>query len=627
METNNITPTGEETMDFAKLLEESGSVPEEGKVALGTVLKLTDEFVIVDIGYKSEGLVSLSEFKDFDGTVEVAEGDKIDVLVERLENEDGMVVLSKDKADKIRIWDSISTAAENDETVEGRIVARIKGGLSVDIGVRAFLPGSQVALRPVRQLEKLIGESFEFKIIKFNRRRGNIVLSRRVILEKERESQRKDTLDRLEEGAVLTGIVKNITDYGAFIDLGGIDGLLHVTDMSWGRVNHPSEMFEIGDEAKVKVLSFDSERERVSLGYKQLEEDPWQNAEETYPIGAKVMGKVVSITDYGCFVELQKGVEGLVHISEMSWTKRVTHPSEKVEISGEVEVMVLNIDSERKRISLGMKQCEPNPWDVLEDRYPTGTVVRGSIRNITDFGVFLGVEDGIDGLIHVSDISWTKRITHPSGIFNVGDEVEAVVLKIDKDQERFSLGIKQLLPDPWSTITTKYNVGSVVEGKVTNITEFGIFVELEPGIEGLVHVSEVASVKVENISDRVQSGQLIQAEVLNIDQEDRKISLSMKAIENVDVRENKMAIDAVKKDMASKSTATLGEKLLQAQAEKAPEEVVEEVAAAEEAPEEVVEEVAAAEEVVEEVTEEAVEEVAEEAAEEVTEETTEETEK
>jgi small subunit ribosomal protein S1 len=548
-------------MDFAKLLEESESVPEEGKVATGTVIRINNDFAVIDIGYKSEGLVPVSEFRDFDGHVNVKEGDKIDVLVERLENEDGMVVLSKDKADKIRIWDRISQAAESDETVEGRVVARIKGGLSVDIGVRAFLPGSQVALRPVRQLEKLIGETYEFKIIKFNRRRGNIVLSRRVILEKERETQRKDTLKRLEEGAILTGVVKNITDYGCFIDLGGIDGLLHVTDMSWGRVNHPSEMFDIGDEVTVKVLSFDPERERVSLGYKQLEPDPWVAAEEKYSIGSKVKGKVVSITDYGCFVELQKGIEGLVHISEMSWTKRITHPSEKVNIGDEVDVMVLNLDTERKRISLGMKQCEPNPWDLLESRYPVGTVVSGKIRNITDFGVFLGVEDGIDGLIHVSDLSWTKRVTHPAGMYNVGDEVEAVVLKIDKEQERFSLGIKQLTPDPWASISAKYRVGSVVEGKVTNLTDFGIFVELEPGIEGLVHVSEVASEKIENLGEKVQPGQLIHAEVLNIDQEERKISLSMKAIENAEVREEKIAIDTMHKEMAARSSATLGDKL------------------------------------------------------------------
>ncbi len=556
----------EETMeDFGQLLDESLGGPEEGSVTKGRVIRISNDFAVVDIGYKSEGLVPLSEFRTADGAATVEVGDEVEVLVERLEDEDGMVVLSKDKADKIRVWDEISKAAEDDGVVEGKIVARIKGGLSVDIGVRAFLPGSQVALRPVRQLEKLIGETFQFKIIKFNRRRGNIVLSRRVLLEQERATLRKETLKKLEAGVVMTGVVKNITDYGAFIDLGGIDGLLHVTDMSWGRVGHPSQMFDIGDEVEVKILSFDPERERVSLGVKQLQPDPWEAVEDNFPIGSKVKGKVVSITDYGAFVELQPGIEGLVHISEMSWTKRVNHPSEKVSIGDEVEVMVLNVDTNRRRISLGMKQCQPNPWDLLEERYPVGTVVRGAIRNITDFGVFLGVEDGIDGLIHVSDLSWTKRVSHPASLYQVGDEVEAVVLNIDKEAERFSLGIKQLTPDPWAGIGARYRVGSIVTGKVTNLTDFGVFVELEPGIEGLVHVSEVSSDKVEDLSSVVQPGQEIQAEVLNIDQDERKISLSMKAIEDAEVLAEKQALDAMNREMASQSAATLGEKILLAQ--------------------------------------------------------------
>ena len=563
-ETNSVNHHEEEELDFAALLEETGGGAEEGSVARGRVIKVTNDFAVVDIGYKSEGVVPLYEFRGPDGKAEIKVGDEVEVLVEQLENDDGMVLLSKDKADKIRVWDTISKAAENDEEVEGKIVARIKGGLSVDIGVRAFLPGSQVALRPVRQLEKLIGETYKFKIIKFNRRRGNIVLSRRVLLEKEREKHRKETLKKLEEGAILAGVVKNITDYGAFIDLGGIDGLLHVTDMSWGRVNHPSEVFDIGDEVTVKVLSFDPERERVSLGYKQLQPDPWTTAEDKYAIGSRIMGKVVSITDYGAFVELEPGIEGLVHISEMSWTKRINHPSEKVSIGQETEVMVLNLDINRRRISLGMKQCQPNPWDVLEERYPVGAVVRGQIRNVTDFGLFLGVEDGIDGLIHVSDLSWTQRVTHPGTLYNVGDEVEAVVLNIDKENERFSLGIKQLEADPWAGIQAKYRVGSIVEGKVTNITDFGIFVELEPGIEGLVHVSELSSDKVDDISKVVELGQQIQAEVLNIDQEERKISLSMKAIEDAEVLAEKKALDALNREMAESSASTLGEKILAA---------------------------------------------------------------
>ncbi len=561
-QTSEMVQPEERMEDFGRLLEESLGGPEEGSVAKGRVVDITNDYAVIDIGYKSEGLVPLSEFRGEDGQISVQKGDEVEVLVERLEDADGMVVLSKDKADKIRIWDEISKAAERGDVVEGKIVARIKGGLSVDIGVRAFLPGSQVALRPVRQLEKLIGETYQFKIIKFNRRRGNIVLSRRVLLEEERAKLREKTLQVLEEGVVMKGVVKNITDYGAFVDLGGIDGLLHVTDMSWGRVNHPSEVVNIGDEVEVKILSFDRERERVSLGIKQLSPDPWESADERYPIGSRIQGRVVSLADYGAFVELEPGIEGLVHVSEMSWTKRINHPSEVVKVGEQVEVMVLNVDMNRRRISLGMKQCQPNPWDLLEERYPVGAVVRGRIRNITDFGIFVGVDEGIDGLIHVSDISWTKRVGHPATLYNVGDEVEAVVLHIDKDNERFSLGIKQLTPDPWAGITARYRVGSIVTGKVSNITDFGVFVELEPGVEGLVHVSEVSSEKVDDLKSMLEPGQEIQAEVLNIDQEERKISLSMKAIEDEKVRAEKMALDELNRQMAAHSATTLGEKIL-----------------------------------------------------------------
>ncbi|WP_025322640.1 30S ribosomal protein S1 [Deferrisoma camini] len=561
-QTSEMVQPEERMEDFGRLLEESLGGPEEGSVAKGRVVDITNDYAVIDIGYKSEGLVPLSEFRGEDGQISVQTGDEVEVLVERLEDADGMVVLSKDKADKIRIWDEISKAAERGDVVEGKIVARIKGGLSVDIGVRAFLPGSQVALRPVRQLEKLIGETYQFKIIKFNRRRGNIVLSRRVLLEEERAKLREKTLQVLEEGVVMKGVVKNITDYGAFVDLGGIDGLLHVTDMSWGRVNHPSEVVNIGDEVEVKILSFDRERERVSLGIKQLSPDPWESADERYPIGSRIQGRVVSLADYGAFVELEPGIEGLVHVSEMSWTKRINHPSEVVKVGEQVEVMVLNVDMNRRRISLGMKQCQPNPWDLLEERYPVGAVVRGRIRNITDFGIFVGVDEGIDGLIHVSDISWTKRVGHPATLYNVGDEVEAVVLHIDKDNERFSLGIKQLTPDPWAGITARYRVGSIVTGKVSNITDFGVFVELEPGVEGLVHVSEVSSEKVDDLRSMLEPGQEIQAEVLNIDQEERKISLSMKAIEDEKVRAEKMALDELNRQMAAHSATTLGEKIL-----------------------------------------------------------------
>jgi small subunit ribosomal protein S1 len=523
-----------EIEDFATLFEQSqktGGPIEEGKVVPGTVIALTKDYAVVDIGYKSEGQVPISEFVPAPGgepTVKV--GDKVDVLVESRENDTGMVVLSKEKADKMRIWDEISAACERDELVEGVIVGRVKGGLSVDIGVKAFLPGSQVDIRPVRNLDKLIGEKFKFKVIKFNKKRGNIVLSRRVLLEKEREELKKETLKNLKEGAILKGVVKNLTDYGAFIDLGGIDGLLHVTDMSWGRIGHPSEMFEVGQEVRVVVLKFDPASERVSLGLKQIQEDPWHRADEKYPVGSRVKGKVVSLTDYGAFIELEQGVEGLVHVSEMSWTKRVKHPSKLVEVGQQVEAVVLDIDPRAKRISLGMKQIEANPWTLLEDKYPIGSVIRGEVRNVTDFGIFVGVEEGIDGLVHVSDISWTERIKHPGEKFKKGDVVEAVVLNIDVENERFSLGIKQIQPDPWTTLAERHPVGSRVKGKVTKVTDFGAFVEIEPGIEGLVHVSEMKDERVENPRDVVKEGDEIDVKVIDMDAQERKVALSMKAL-------------------------------------------------------------------------------------------------
>jgi len=523
-----------EVEDFAAMFAESeakaGAV-EEGKVVSGTVIQVAKDFVVIDIGYKSEGQVPLNEFIPAPGgEPQVKVGDRVEVLVESRENDTGMVVLSKEKADKMRIWDEISAACERDELVEGIIVGRVKGGLSVDIGVKAFLPGSQVDIRPVRNLDKLIGEKFKFKVIKFNKKRGNIVLSRRVLLEKEREELKKETLKNLKEGAILKGVVKNLTDYGAFIDLGGIDGLLHVTDMSWGRIGHPSEMFEVGQEVRVVVLKFDPATERVSLGLKQIQEDPWHRADEKYPIGTRVKGKVVSLTDYGAFIELEQGVEGLVHVSEMSWTKRVKHPSKLVEVGQQVEAVVLDIDPKAKRISLGMKQIEANPWTLLEDKYPIGSVIRGEVRNVTDFGIFVGVEEGIDGLVHVSDISWTERIKHPGEKFKKGDVVEAVVLNIDVENERFSLGIKQLAADPWTTLAERHPVGSKLKGKVTKVTDFGAFVELEPGIEGLVHVSEMKDERVENPRDVVKEGDEIEVKVIDMDLQERKVALSIKAL-------------------------------------------------------------------------------------------------
>src|SRR3954469_4661084 len=522
--------------DFASLLEESFKGRGDGKgelkeneIVKGTVVQVTKDYAVVDIGYKSEGQVPIQEFGLLEGKPNVKAGDKVDVLLESRENDTGIGVLSKEKADKMRIWDEISAACERDELVEGTIVGRVKGGLSVDIGVKAFLPGSQVDLRPIRNLDKLIGEKFKFKVIKFNKKRGNIVLSRRVLLEKEREELKKDTLQRLKEGAVLTGIVKNLTGYGAFIGLDGIDGLLHITDMSWGPVGHPSEMINVGDELRVIVLKFDPATERVSLGLKQIQEDPWAHAANKYPPGTRVQGKVVSLTDYGAFIEMEPGVEGLVHISEMSWTKRVKHPSKVMAIGDQVNAVVLDVDGKAKRISLGMKQIEPNPWTLLEEQYPIGSGIRGQVRNVTDFGIFVGVQEGIDGLVHVSDISWTQRIKHAGDLFKKGDEVEAVVLNIDVENERFSLGIKQLHPDPWTELPTKYPIGSRVKGKVTKVADFGAFVEIEPGIEGLVHVSELRDERVENPRDVVKEGDELDVKVIDMDAHERKVALSVKA--------------------------------------------------------------------------------------------------
>jgi small subunit ribosomal protein S1 len=503
-----------------------GGVKEQS-VVRGRVIQISDDWVTIDISYKAEGLVPVNEFKNAEGELSVKVGDEVDVYLDQMGGDDGALVLSKEKADLMKAWDEISGAVERDEVVKGVVVARVKGGLSVNIGVKAFLPGSQVDLRPVKNLDKLIGESFEFKIIKFNKKRGNIVLSRRALLEQERESKRGKTMEQLAEGSILTGIVKNITDYGAFIDLGGIDGLLHITDMSWGRVNHPSEIFEVGQSLEVKILKFDHDSQRVSLGYKQIRPDPWHDAELKYPLGAIVRGKVVSIPDYGAFVELEDGIEGLVHISEMTWNKRIKHPSKLLEIGDMIEAKVLGVDVESKRISLGVKQLESNPWDLLENQCPVGSIVKGKIRNITDFGIFVGIDEGIDGLVHISDLSWSQRVRHPAERYQKGDEVEARVLAIDKDNERFSLGVKQLTEDPWYTIHGRYFLGQVVAGSVVHRAEFGVFVEVEEGIEGLVHLSELAQ-DGDDWQNHYEMGQKIQAEVIHIDSHDRKISLSEK---------------------------------------------------------------------------------------------------
>ena len=518
--------------DFEAMLQEfegDQALVKENEITTGRVLEIGKEYVLIDIGFKSEGRVPLDEFKNAQGEIIVSAGQDIDVLVEAREDDTGQCVLSKEKADRMKVWEVISEKAEADELVRGVITSRVKGGLQVDIGVKAFLPGSQVELRPTRNLDRYIGQEYAFKIIKFNKQRGNIVLSRRALLEREREQLKRKTLEKLKEGVQIEGIVKNITEYGAFVDLGGIDGLLHITDMSWGRVSHPSEMFNIGDEIAVKILKFNPDNERVSLGYKQLTPDPWEGAEQRYPEGIQVFGKVVSLIDYGAFVELQEGIEGLIHISEMSWTKRIKHPSRVVEEGDVIEVVVLSLDTRDKKVSLGMKQVEPNPWTLLEERYPVGTRILGKIRNITDFGIFIGIEDGIDGLVHISDISWTQKIRHPSEVYKRGDDVEAVVLNIDVDNERFSLGIKQLSPDPWELIPSRYPPGKVVDATVTKLTDFGAFAEIEDGVEGLIHISELAPERIDDPSQVVNVGESHRVEIISVDPKERKIALSIKS--------------------------------------------------------------------------------------------------
>ncbi len=513
------------------MYEESFKRFAEGAVVTGRIISVDKDHVLVDIGYKSEGQIRTQEFMDEDGNLNANVGDPVDVMVEWWDDEEERVVLSKEKAAKVKIWEEIKKAYEEERTVEGIIINRVKGGFSVDIGVQAFLPGSQADLRPIRKLDEMVGKTFTFKILKYNRKRSNIVLSRRAILEEERSASRTATLASIHEGKVVEGIIKNITEYGVFVDLGGVDGLLHITDISWGRVKHPSELFSVGDKITVKVLNLDLEKERVSLGKKQLTEDPWLTASEKYPVGSRIIGRVVSLTDYGAFVELEEGIEGLIHVSEMSWTRKIRHPSKVVSVGEEVEAVVLDIRPENRRISLGMKQVVPNPWDVISEKYPVGTTIEGKIKNITDFGLFIGIGEGIDGLVHISDISWTKRIKHPSELYKKNDVIQAIVLDIEKDQERFSLGVKQLQTDPWKTVGERYEVGKEITGTVTNLTDFGVFVELEEGIEGLVHVSEISKEKVKTPVGKFNIGDVITARVMNINSVERRIGLSIKRLE------------------------------------------------------------------------------------------------
>jgi len=514
-----------------RLYEESIRKTQEGEVVKGRIVSIDKDFVMVDIGYKSEGRIPIHEFQDRNGNITTQIGAMVDVLIERRDDEGGRILLSKNKATQIKVWEEIATVYNQDGSIEGKIISRVKGGLIVDIGIPAFLPGSQVALQPVGDFDSLIGKRLHFKVLKYNKKNGNVIVSRRIILEKERAELRAKTLASLEEGQIREGVVKNITDYGVFVDVGGVDGLLHITDMSWGRIRHPKEMFSNGDHINIKILKFDRSKRMISLGLKQLVPDPWTQIQDKYPIGSHVQGKVVNLVDYGAFVELEPGVEGLIHISEMSWTRKIRHPSQLLSIGDKVEACVLNIIPESKRISLGLKQMEPNPWESISEKYPVGTVIQGRIKNVTDFGVFIGIDEGIDGLVHVSDISWTKRFKHPSELYKKGQEVQAVVLNIDKESERFSLGIKQLTPDPWEEVSRKYKVGKKITGTITHVTDFGIFVELEEGIEGLIHVSETKKDKGGISIDHFKSGEEITAKVINIIKRERKIGLSLRRLE------------------------------------------------------------------------------------------------
>ncbi|PKN38563.1 MAG: 30S ribosomal protein S1 [Deltaproteobacteria bacterium HGW-Deltaproteobacteria-2] len=522
--------TKEDGMDFKALFEQSLNQLQYGDIARGKVVQVKDDRVMVDVGWKTEGYIPATELKDAQGNMNISVGDEIDVFIDKRDSE-GSLVLSKDKASKLKIWEDIKNACENNILIEGVVVEKVKGGLSVDIGITAFLPGSQIDVRPVKDLDKFVGQTMDFNVLKYDRKRNNVVLSRRSIVALEREAEKKDILKSIQEGNVVEGVIKNITDYGVFIDLGGIDGLLHVTDISWGRIAKPSENFRKGEKIQTKVLSFDAEKERVSLGLKQLMDNPWEKITERYPVGSVVEGKVVNLTDYGVFVELESGVEGLVHISEMYWTREIKHPSKVLSIGETIKVMVLEVNPETKRVSLSLKQTTPNPWEKLKEKYPVGTIVKGVVRNITNFGVFVGIEEKIDGLIHVSDISWKHRVTHPSEFFKKGQEVEAVVLNVDVENEKFSLGIKQIEKNPWDDLSQRYALGSTVTGKITNFTDFGIFMEIEEGIEGLVHISEISQKRVKTSSELYSIGDTVSAVVKSIDPKSKKIRLSIKELE------------------------------------------------------------------------------------------------
>jgi small subunit ribosomal protein S1 len=518
--------------EFEKYFNERGNL-RTGKVVTGTVTAIGKDVVSVDIGFKSEGVVPIEQFSDAEGKYQVALGDSVDVYILALENEQGQVVLSKEKADQKKVWDYVENVYKTSGTISGKVTHKVKGGLQVDIGIPAFLPGSQLDIRPHRNLDKFLDQVYDYKVLKVTRDKGNIVLSRRAVLMNERDSLRSETLKVLQEGVVMEGVVKNITDYGVFIDLGGIDGLLHITDIAWGRVNHPADKLSVGQTVPVVVLKYDPEKERVSLGMKQLTADPWTTVHERYPVGGRIKGKVISVTDYGAFVEIEQGVEGLIHISEMSWTKKVKNPNKLVNEGDLVEAVILGIDSDQQRISLSLKALQANPWEDIKIKHPKGSRVKGQVRSITEFGIFVGIEDGIDGLVHISDFSWTKRIKDPKEIhelYKKGDEVEAMVLDVDVENERLSLGIKQLESDPWDAIAQRYPVDSKVKGTISSITDFGVFVQIEEGVEGLIHNTHLGLEKGENVADKFKVGDPIETQIIKIEREERRISLSVKTI-------------------------------------------------------------------------------------------------